>query len=176
MLWWRPKVSLTKSFIRRFPCFYKNILLLWKHLTADPKTTSGILSQNLWFNKHEVIDNSIVNFIKVSQKNISFVDQWVSESCQFKKWQTLKEECHLENDMYFQWTQVSTPNIKTWKNKIKQNLTKNETNFLVLNHHIIRNDSILILSLKNKLSSKNYSQISFLNYTFDWGKLTCYHK
>ena len=43
-------LSFHKSYVRRFPCFYKNILLNWKqYLSADPETISGIISQNLWF-------------------------------------------------------------------------------------------------------------------------------
>ena len=34
------------------------------------------------------------------------MDQLVNEFCQFKKWQTLKDEYHLNNDMYFQWAQI----------------------------------------------------------------------
>ena len=70
--------------MRRFLCFYKNIQLNWKqHLSADPEIMSDILSQNLWFNQKIVMDNSIVNFTKFSQRN-NFVDQLINESCQFK--------------------------------------------------------------------------------------------
>ena len=62
-------LSLNNSYVRHFPCLYKNILLNWKqYLSTDPETTSGILSQNLWFNKHIIIDNFTVNFTKNSQK------------------------------------------------------------------------------------------------------------
>ena len=73
-----------------------------------------------------VID--IFNFTKVSQKNINFVDLLANESCQCKKWQTLKDEYHFDNDMYFQWAQLIHAIPQTWKNKVKQNLTKNESN------------------------------------------------
>ena len=133
-------LSFNNSYIRHFPCFYKNILLNWKqYLSTDPETISGILSQNLWFNKHRIIDNTIVNFTKFSHKNINFVDQLLNESCQFKKWQTLKDEYHLDNNMmYFQWAQLIHAMPQMWKNKIKQNLTKNESNLLALNHHLIK--------------------------------------
>ena len=114
-------------------------MLNWKqHLSTDPETISGILSQNLWFNKLIIIDKSTVNFTKFSQKNIDFVDQLVNEFCQFKKWQTLKDEYHLDNDMYFQWAQLIHAIPQIMKNKIKQNLTKNESNLLVVNHHLIK--------------------------------------
>ena len=93
-------------------------MLNWKqYLSTDPETISGILSQNVWFNKHIIIGNSTVTFTKFSQKNISFVDQLVNESCQFKKWQTLKDDYH-------QWDQLVHAIPQIWKNKIKQNLTK----------------------------------------------------
>ena len=64
-------LSFNNSYVRHFPSFYKNILLNWKqYLSTDPETISGILSQNLWFNKHIIISNYIVNFTKFSQKNI----------------------------------------------------------------------------------------------------------
>ena len=115
-------------------------MLNWKqYLSTDPETISGILSQNLWFNKHRIIDNTIVNFTKFSHENINFVDQLLNESCQFKKWQTLKDEYHLDNNMmYFQWAQLIHAMPQMWKNKIKQNLTKNESNLLALNHHLIK--------------------------------------
>ena len=94
----------------------------------------------------------------------------------------LKDEYHLDNDMYFQWAQLIHAIPQTWKDKIKQNLAKNESNLLVLNHQLIKNATILILdkltateiysvlisSLKNKSTSQNYFENSFPNYTFDW--------
>ena len=154
----------------------------WKqYLSTDPETISGILSQNLWFNEHIIIDNCMVNFTNFSQKNINLIDQLVNESCLFKKWQMLEDEYHLDNDIYFQWAQLLHAIPQIWKNKIKQNLTKNESNILVLNHHLMKIAriltldklmakeiySILISSLKNKLTSQNYFENSFPNYTFD---------
>ena len=93
----------------------------------------------------------------------------------------MKDEYHLDNDMYFQWAQLICKIPQTWKNKVKQNFTKSESNLLVLNHHFIRNAriltldkltakeiySVLVLSLKNKPTSQNYFENSFRNYTFD---------
>ena len=138
-------------------------MLNWKqYLQTDPETISGILSHNLWFNKHIIIHNSIVNFQKFSLKNINFVDQLENESCQFKKWQILKDEYHLDNDIYFQWAQLIHAIPQIWKNKITQNLTKNESNLLVLNHHLIKNARILAL---DKLSAMEiYSNIFNLDF------------
>ena len=82
-------------------------MLNWKqYLSKDHETISGILLQNLWFNNYIILDNSVVKFTRFSHKEINFVDQLVNEFCQFKKWQTLKDEYHLNNDMYFQWAQL----------------------------------------------------------------------
>ena len=83
---------------------------------------------------------------------------------------------HLHNQMYFQWVQLLQPQI--WKNKIKQNLTKNESNLPALNNHLIKNPntriltldkltakeiySILISSLKNKPISQSWKIVSKL--------------
>ena len=44
-------------------------------------------------------NSNILN--KISQKNINFVNQLLIKSGQFKKWQTLKDKYHLENDNIF---------------------------------------------------------------------------
>ena len=78
----------------------------------------------------------------------------------------------------------NTPDLKK-KNKIKQNLTKNESNLLILNYHLVRNAriltldklkareiySVLILSLKNKPTSQKYFETLFPNYTFEWKQI-----
>ena len=91
-----------------------------QYLTTDPETTSDIFSQNLWFNKHIIIDKSTVNFTKFLQKNNNFVDQLVNKSYQFKKWETLKYEYHLDNDMYFQWAQLTTQYPRYGKTKLNK--------------------------------------------------------
>ena len=49
-----------------FHAFTKNILLnREQYLLTDLETISDILSQNLWFNKHIIIDKSIVDFTKI---------------------------------------------------------------------------------------------------------------
>ena len=86
--------------------------------------------------------------------------------------------------MYFQWAQLrqTIPNI--CKNRIKQNLSKNESDLLALNHDLIKIAriltlgkltakkmySILISSLKIKPNSQNYFGNLFQNYTFGWNQ------
>ena len=67
---------------------------------------------------------------------------------------------------------------------------KNESNLLVLNHHLIKNAriltlekltakeiySILISPLKNKPTSQNYFENLFPNYTFDWQLINSYQR
>ena len=90
----------------------------------------------------------------------------------------LKDDYHLDNDMYFQWAQLIHAIPQILKNKIKQNLTTNEYNLLVLNHHLIKNARILTLGkltakeiysiltsfFKNKLTSQSSFESSFPNY------------
>ena len=68
----------------------------------------------------------------------------------------MEDEYHLANDMYFQWAQLIHVIPQIWKNKIKQNLTKNKRNVLVLNHHLIENSRILTL---DKLTVKEIYSI-----------------
>ena len=101
--------------VRHFPCFYKNILLNWKQcLSKDHETIRDILLQNLWFNNHVIIDNSIGDFSKFSHTKINFVDQLVTEFCQCKKWKTCKDKYHLDNDMHLQWAQLIHAIPQTW--------------------------------------------------------------
>ena len=57
----------------------------------------------------------------------------------------MKDEYHLANDMCFQSAQLIHVIPLIWKNKIKQNLTKNERKVLILDHHLIENSRILRL-------------------------------
>ena len=72
-----------------------------------------------------------------------------------------------------------------WKDKIIQNLSKNESNLLLLNHHLIKNARILTLdkltskeiylvsisSPTNRHTSQNYFENSFPNYSFEWKQI-----
>ena len=82
----------------------------------------------------------LLNFHK---KCISFVDQLVKKSCEFKIWKTVKDD--LDDYMYFQWAQLIHAILQTLKNKAKQNLTANGSDVFVLNHHFIRNVGMLVL-------------------------------
>ena len=86
---------------------------------------------------------------------------------------------------------VNTYNTQIWKNKIKQNLTKNESSLL---NHLIKNARILTLdkvtakeiysiltsSLRNKATSQSYFgsyfEIRFRITPLTGSKLICCHK
>ena len=100
----------------------------------------------------------MLTLLNFHTKNTNFVDQLVNESCQFKKWQTLKDEYHLDNDMYFQWTEL----IHAKLNKIKQDLSKNESNLLVLNHYLIKNARTLTF-IRQSYGEENIFNLGFIS-------------
>ena len=69
--------------------------------------------------------------------------------------------------------------LRYGKNKIKQNVTKNESNHLIKNATILtigkltakKIYSILISALKNKPTSQSHVENSFPSYTFDYKQI-----
>ena len=107
------------SCIINFPSFYLDIFSnCKKYFSANPETPSRILSQYLWFNKFIIADNSYVNFTKFSNKNINFVSDIANGHCNFKSWETLKNEYHLDNKLQFQWMQLIHAIPLIWKQEI----------------------------------------------------------
>ena len=86
-----------------------------KYLSTNPETPLRILSQYLWFNKFIIVDNSYVNFTNFSNKYINFVNDLVNENCNFKSWETLKNEYPLDNKLYFQWMGLKIATLKAGK-------------------------------------------------------------
>ena len=86
-----------------------------KYLSTNPETPLRILPQYLWFNKFIIVDNSYVNFTNFSNKDINFVNDLVNENCNFKSWETLKNEYHLDNKLYFQWMELKIATLKAGK-------------------------------------------------------------
>ena len=81
------------SCINDFPSFYLDMFCDWKrYFSSNPATPSCILSQYLRFNKFIIVENSYVNFTYFSMKNINFVGDLLHENCNFKSWETLKNE------------------------------------------------------------------------------------
>ena len=134
------------SCINDFPSFYLDIFCNWKkYFSTNPETPSCILSQYLWFNKFIIVDNFYVNFTNFSNKNINFVSDLVNENCNFKSWETLKNEYHLDNKLYFQWMQLIHAIPLIWKQKkiIAKKMSKKK--YVVEDHHLIKNTRVIVL-------------------------------
>ena len=109
------------SCINDFPSFYLDMFCNRKrYFSTNPETPSGILCQYLSFNKFIIVDNSYANFTNFSSKNINFVSDLVNENCNFKSWETLKNEYHLDNKLCFQWIQLLYAIRLIWKQKKKK--------------------------------------------------------
>ena len=62
----------------------------------------------------------------------------VNENCNFKSWETLKNEYHLDNKLYFQWVQLTQAIPLIWKQKINDNEKNIEKSYVVKDHHLIK--------------------------------------
>ena len=176
------------SCINDFWSFYLDIFCNWKkYFSTNPETSACILSQYLWFNKFIIVDNSCYNFTNLLNKNINFVSDLVNENCNFKSWETLKKEYHLDNKLYFQWIQLIHAIPLIWKqNKNKKNDSEKnvEKKYLIQDHHPIKNTrvivldkptarelySVLLLSSGTTPTSQKYLGKVFPNENFDWKK------
>ena len=90
-----------------------------------------------------IVDNSYVNFTNFSNKNINFVSDLVNENCNFKSWETLKDECHVDSKLYFQWMQLIHAIPLIWKQKIND-CENAEKNYVVQDHHLIKNTRAIV--------------------------------
>ena len=98
----------------------------------------------MWFNKFTLIDNSYVNFTNVLNKNTHFLSDLVNKNCNFKSWEILKNEYHLDNKLYFQWMQLIHAIPIIWKEKIN-NSEKNVGKNVVEDHHLTKNTRVIVL-------------------------------
>ena len=99
-----------------------------KYLSTNPETPCVFCLNIFGFNKFIIVDNSYVNFTNFSNKNINFMSDLVNKNCNFKSWETLKNEYHLDNKLYFQWIKLIDAIPQIWKQKIndsKKNVEKN---------------------------------------------------
>ena len=146
--------------INDFPSFYLDIFCNWKkYFSTNPETPSCILSQYLWFNKFIIVDNFYVNFTNFSNKNINFVSDLVNENCNFKSWETLKNEYHLDNKLYFQWMQLIHAIPLIWKQKINDSEKNVEKKYVVQDHHLIKNTRVIVLE---KLTAREIYSVLIL--------------
>ena len=56
--------------------------------------------------------------------HIDFVSDLVNENVTLKAGKTLKNECHLDNELYFQWMQIIHAIPLSWKQKINDSENK----------------------------------------------------
>ena len=91
----------------------------------------------MWYNKFKNVDDSYVNFINFSTKNINFLSDLVIENCNLKSWDTLENEYHLDNKLYFQWMQLIYAISLIWKQQINDNKRNVEQSYVVQDHHLI---------------------------------------
>ena len=174
------------SCVNDFPSFYLGIICNWKkYLSTNPETPSCILSQYLWFSKFINVDNSYVNFTNFSNKSINFVSDLVNENRNFKSWETLRNEYHLDNKVYFHWMQLIDATPLIWKQKINDTEKNVEKKYVVQGHNLIKTlrvivlekltareiYSVLTLSSGNTPTSQKYFGKVFPNENFDWKKI-----
>ena len=109
----------------------------------------------------------------------------VNENCNFKSWETLKNEYHLDNKLYFQRMQLIHAIPLIWKPKINDSEKNVEKKYVVQDHHLIKNTrvivlekvtareicSVLVLSSGNTPTSQKYFGKVFSNENFDWKKI-----
>ena len=67
----------------------------------------------------------------------------VNENCNFKSWETLKDECHVDSKLYFQWMQLIHAIPLIWKQKIND-CENVEKNYVVQDHHLIKNTRAIV--------------------------------
>ena len=83
----------------------------------------------------------------------------VNENCNFKSWETLKNEYHLDNKLYFQWMQLIHAIPLIWKQKINDTEKNVEKKYIVQDHRLIKNTRVITLE---KLTAREIYPV--LNY------------
>ena len=69
----------------------------------------------------------------------------VNENCNFKSWETLKNEYRLDNKLYFQLMQLIHAIPLIWKQKITDSEKNVEKKYFVHEHHLIKNARVILL-------------------------------
>ena len=83
----------------------------------------------------------------------------VNESCNFKSWDTLKNEYHLDNKLYFQWIQLICAILLIWKEKINDSKKDVEPNYVVQDS-LIKNTRVIVL---HKLTTRELYSVLLLS-------------
>ena len=142
------------------------------------------MSQCLWCNIYIQIDEDDVHLSRISQKDLSLVSQLFDKNGTIKAWHLLKQEYHLNNNIYFQWLLLINSVPEKWKLAITQS-SSDTKNLIIHGHHLIRGSGILILekltskglyqilisSRNNKVTSVTYIETKFNANNLDWTKI-----
>ena len=83
----------------------------------------------------------------------------VNENCNFKSWETLKNEYHLDNKLYFQRMQLIHAIPLIWKPKINDSEKNVEKKYVVQDHHLIKNTRVIVLE---KLTAREIYSVLIL--------------
>ena len=105
----------------------------------------------------------------------------VNKNCNFKIWETLRSEYHLDKKLCFQYIQLIHAIPLIWKQKINNSEKNVETNYVVQDHHLTKSTraivlhkltarelySVLLLSSGNIPTFQKYYDKVFSNEDFD---------
>ena len=179
------QLKLDKSYLSKFPNYYKEMFLRWAKLFTSPVTVpSTIVSQCLWFNKEIQVGNKCIYFSKFAEKDINFLSQYLNSAAKLKSWEIFKEEYNLTEACRFQWLQIIHSIPKQWKERIAS-FDGNFESLLIKDHNLIKKHQVysitrldskelyklqIILRCK-KPTSQSYFENYFKTDDFDWKKI-----
>ena len=69
----------------------------------------------------------------------------VNENRNFKSWETLRNEYHLDNKVYFHWMQLIDATPLIWKQKINDTEKNVEKKYVVQGHNLIKTLRVIVL-------------------------------
>ncbi len=85
-----------KDLHTNMPQFYKEILTSWYSLKRNPCAKSEILDEVLWYNKDIIVDNSMIFYPKMYDKNIIRLKDIIKENGQFMNILELKQQYNIQ--------------------------------------------------------------------------------
>ena len=134
-------LSFDATIAQNFSKIYKGIFFNWhKYLTSTSDRPSCILSYfYLYCNKNILINNKTVYIASFFNKSFNYVSQLFEK---IKQWNNLKNGFVLCKNTYFTFMQLVDCLQSAWKKIIETN--GSVTNYLLLNHHVIRKNNLLV--------------------------------
>ena len=105
----------------------------------------------------------------------------MTENCEIKSWNDLKNEFKLEQRLYFKSMQLVKTIANNWRNNLKHSNTYSQ-NLILLDHHLVKSNSLLNIkkleaielygvinfSRNNKPTSQIYFEKKFDSKELDW--------